>query len=83
MADIANPDSDSLFVNAIETARKTIAVIHQHGINKIILLSHLGYDGDIALAEQVSGISVIVQGISMYYKVISQPLASAVKMNMA
>lgn len=64
MADIANPDSDTPFVNAIETARKTIAAIHQHGINKIILLSHLGYDGDIALAEQVSGISLIVGGHS-------------------
>ncbi|EJL6979395.1 bifunctional UDP-sugar hydrolase/5'-nucleotidase [Vibrio cholerae] len=64
MADIANPDSDTPFVNAIETAKKTIAAIHQHGINKIILLSHLGYDGDIALAEQVSGISVIVGGHS-------------------
>ncbi|MDE1515383.1 MAG: bifunctional metallophosphatase/5'-nucleotidase [Vibrio sp.] len=64
MADIANPDPDTPFVNALATAKATVAAIHQQGINKIILLSHLGYDGDIALAEQVDGISVIVGGHS-------------------
>lgn len=64
MADIANPDSDTPFVNAIATAKASVSAIHKAGINKIILLSHLGYEGDIALAEEVSGISVIVGGHS-------------------
>ncbi|KQA21920.1 bifunctional metallophosphatase/5'-nucleotidase [Vibrio metoecus] len=64
MADIANPDSDTPFVNAVATAKATVSAIHRQGINKIVLLSHLGYEGDIALAEQVTGISVIVGGHS-------------------
>ncbi len=45
MAGIANPDIDTPFENALETAKTTIEQIHQAGINKIVLLSHLGYEG--------------------------------------
>jgi 5'-nucleotidase len=62
MASIANPDPDTPFVSVVETAIKTVEKLHSEGINKIILLSHLGYDMDIRLAEQVSGISLIVGG---------------------
>lgn len=62
MAIIANVDLDTPFVNSFITAQKTIAAIQQSGINKIILLSHLGFDGDCELAEKVDGISLIVGG---------------------
>ncbi|PKH06139.1 bifunctional UDP-sugar hydrolase/5'-nucleotidase [Moritella sp. Urea-trap-13] len=64
MADIANVDPDTPFVNAIETARNTVRAIRESGINKIILLSHLGFTGDCELAEKVDGISLIVGGHS-------------------
>lgn len=64
MADIANPDPDTPFVNATQTARNTIEAIRLSGVNKIILLSHLGYEADIELAKQVEGIGVIVGGHS-------------------
>ncbi|WP_165313859.1 bifunctional metallophosphatase/5'-nucleotidase [Vibrio ziniensis] len=64
MVDIANPDSDTPFRNALETANRTVEQIHKAGINKIILLSHLGYEADKELARQVNGISVIVGGHS-------------------
>ncbi len=64
MEDIANPDSDTPFVNALETARNTVKEIQQFGINKIILLSHLGYDVDKEVAQEVDGIGVIVGGHS-------------------
>ncbi|MCW8335603.1 bifunctional metallophosphatase/5'-nucleotidase [Vibrio paucivorans] len=64
MTDIANPDPDTPFIDALSTAKATIEEIHQSGINKIVLLSHLGYDADIALADQVDGLSVIVGGHS-------------------
>ncbi|ARP40417.1 bifunctional metallophosphatase/5'-nucleotidase [Vibrio syngnathi] len=64
MAGIANPDLDTPFENALETARTTIEQIHQAGINKIVLLSHLGYEADLELAANVSGIGVIVGGHS-------------------
>lgn len=64
MADISNPDPDTPFVDAVATARRTVAAIQAAGINKIILLSHLGYESDLALAEEVAGISLIVGGHS-------------------
>lgn len=64
MADIAMPDSDTPFMNAITTAKKTVTEIHASGINKIILLSHLGYESDHKLAEEIDGIGLIVGGHS-------------------
>lgn len=64
MADIANVDPDTPFVSAIETAKNTVKAIRNAGINKIILLSHLGFNGDCELAKDVDGISLIVGGHS-------------------
>lgn len=50
------------FSDEIETVRSTVADIEKQGINKIIVLSHLGYDEDKALAAEVSGIDVIIGG---------------------
>ena len=62
MADIANVDLDTPFVDSYQTAINTIKSIQSTGINKIILLSHLGFGGDCDLAEKVDGISLIVGG---------------------
>ena len=62
MMDIANVDPDTPFVNATETAINTVKAIRATGINKIILLSHLGYQGDKELAKAMTGISLIVGG---------------------
>lgn len=62
MGEIANVDPDTPFVNALETTQNTLRAIQQSGINKIILISHLGFDVDCELAEQVTGISLIVGG---------------------
>ncbi|ELA6777942.1 bifunctional metallophosphatase/5'-nucleotidase [Vibrio alginolyticus] len=64
MSDIANPDADTPFHSAIETAKATVKQIHSSGIKNIILLSHLGYEGDLELAEKVAGIGIIVGGHS-------------------
>ncbi|MCE0495873.1 bifunctional metallophosphatase/5'-nucleotidase [Vibrio salinus] len=64
MADIASPDADTPFVSAVETAQRTVSHLHGMGINKIILLSHLGYEADKELAAEVDGISLIVGGHS-------------------
>ncbi len=64
MSDIANPDADTPFVTAIDTAKETVRQIHAAGIKNIILLSHLGYEGDQELAEKVEGIGIIVGGHS-------------------
>ncbi|WP_372880333.1 bifunctional UDP-sugar hydrolase/5'-nucleotidase [Psychromonas sp.] len=62
MSEIANVDPDTPFVNALETAENTIAAIHAQGINKIILISHLGYQADKELAAATQGIGLIIGG---------------------
>ncbi|MPY24987.1 bifunctional metallophosphatase/5'-nucleotidase [Shewanella sp. YLB-07] len=64
MAQIARPDPDTYFINAIETTRKTIEHLKSQGVDHIIVLSHLGLDQDRLLADTVDGISLIVGGHS-------------------
>ncbi|CAG9001132.1 MAG: NAD 5'-nucleotidase [Candidatus Celerinatantimonas neptuna] len=64
MDEISNPDPDTPFRWSTEVAKQTIGAIQSSGINKIILLSHLGYEADLQLAEAVSGISLIIGGHS-------------------
>lgn len=52
------------FNDAVVSARRQVAALTALGINKIILLSHLGYQRDKALAAQVAGIDVIIGGHS-------------------
>ncbi len=68
-ADIASPGSVS-FENYIEKAEETVAALEAEGIDKIVAVSHLGYDdnaaydNDLILAAEVDGIDVIVGGHS-------------------
>lgn len=64
MADIANPDCDTTFEPCVATAQATVDAIQAQGINKIILLSHMGYEADLNLATKVSGIGLIIGGHS-------------------
>lgn len=64
MEKIGCPDHDCHFLNAIDITRKTITYLNNVGINHIIILSHLGYQGDVELAQAVPGISMIVGGHS-------------------
>ena len=68
-ADISSPGSVT-FKNYIEEAEKAVKAFEDLGVDKIIALSHLGFDdnpaidNDIILAESVDGIDVIVGGHS-------------------
>ena len=55
---------NAVFHDAVESARAQVAALAARGINKIIVLSHLGYPADLALAASVAGIDVIVGGHS-------------------
>jgi len=61
---ISSPGPNLLFQDAIQSARTTVAQLESQGINKIIALTHLGYQEDLALAAAVDGIDVIVGGHS-------------------
>ncbi len=52
------------FADETATAKKCVAELEGRGINKIIALTHMGYGRDMALAESVPGIDVVVGGHS-------------------
>jgi len=54
----------AVFSNAVTAVQKQVADLTALGINKIVLLSHLGYQQDKILATQVSGVDIIVGGHS-------------------
>lgn len=66
--DIANP-MNVKFYNYLETAKAAVKLFEDAGINKIIAVTHLGYDsnpavGNDLLLAKVDGIDVIVGGHS-------------------
>ncbi len=61
---ISSPGDLVVFHDPIGTAREKVAEFEALGVNKIILLSHMGYDEDIALANAVDGVDIIVGGHS-------------------
>ncbi|MFE8696473.1 5'-nucleotidase C-terminal domain-containing protein [Cytobacillus sp. FJAT-53684] len=68
-ADISSPGKVK-FQNYIDQAKKTVKAFEDKGINKIVAVTHIGYDdnaeydNDLELAKAVDGIDVIVGGHS-------------------
>ena len=73
------------FEDYIKEAEKTVAAFEEKGINKIVAVTHLGYDdnadvdNDQVLAEYVDGIDVIVGGHS--HSELTEPVV-VIKMRM-
>ena len=63
-SNISSPGPDVIFTDHTAAAAATVATLQGMGINKIVALTHLGYDVDMPLAAAVSGIDVIVGGHS-------------------
>jgi 5'-nucleotidase/UDP-sugar diphosphatase len=61
---IASPGKTVKFLPAEGIARQYISELNGLGINKIVILSHLGYEPDLKLAGAVPGIDIIVGGHS-------------------
>lgn len=68
-SDISSPGA-VIFENYLEEAKKAVTALEQQGVNKIVAITHLGYDdnpaidNDLTLAAEVDGIDVIVGGHS-------------------
>ncbi len=59
---LSYPGKNIVFLPPADTARKYIAELKNMGVNKIIILSHLGYRDDVDLAREVADIDLIVGG---------------------
>lgn len=60
----SNPSSEITFLDEVETAQKYIDELKNKGINKIVLLTHQGFDVDLEMAKKLTGVDVIVGGDS-------------------
>ncbi len=60
----SSPDLDTTFAKEATTAQRAIDGLRNQGINKIIVMSHIGYEADKALIAQLSGVNVVVGGDS-------------------
>jgi 5'-nucleotidase len=61
---ISHPGPTISFSDYIKSAKHYIKEVEKQGINKIILLTHLGYKKDIILATKIPDIDIIVGGHS-------------------
>jgi 5'-nucleotidase len=61
---ISNPGPTVRFTDPAASVMASVEELNKLGVKKIILLSHLGYEDDIALAKKITGIFVIVGGNS-------------------
>lgn len=59
---LSYPGKNVTFLSPSESAARYISELADLGINKIIILSHLGYENDVKLAKAVAGIDIIVGG---------------------
>ena len=60
----SSPDADTTFEDETVAAQRAIDALQAQGIDKIVLLSHIGYEYDKHVAAQLSGVDVVVGGDS-------------------
>jgi len=63
-SETSSPGDNVAFIQAEEVLRKLVTQLEADGVNKIVLLSHVGINRDKRIAEAVDGIDVIVGGHS-------------------
>ena len=61
-ASSSSPDKGTIFRDTIQAAQTAIANVTAMGVNKIVMLTHVGYDVDVSLVAQLDGVDVIVGG---------------------
>jgi 5'-nucleotidase len=65
-ASISNPSNLTTFEDPLNATRRTVELIKETypHVNKIVALTHIGYEEDIRLAQNTTGISLIIGGHS-------------------
>ena len=62
--ELASPGDNVIFTDPIGAVQAEVDRLTEMGVNKIIVLSHSGYNTDIRVAEGTTGVDVIVGGHS-------------------
>lgn len=58
------PDPGTTFLDERQTATSCVAQLQNQGVNKIIMLTHIGYNYDIEWMTKIPGVDVVVGGHS-------------------
>ncbi|SIO44402.1 5'-nucleotidase [Rhodovulum sp. ES.010] len=65
--ELASPGRNVIFTDPVEAVQAEVDRLTDEGVNKIIVLSHSGYDLDKRLAAETTGVDVIVGGHTNTY----------------
>jgi len=60
----SSPDTGTTFEDETVAAQREIDALRAKGVNKIIVMSHIGYDYDKTVISKLSGVDVVVGGDS-------------------
>ncbi|SAI65724.1 Probable 5'-nucleotidase precursor [Bordetella ansorpii] len=60
----SSPDADTTFEDETVAAQRSIDELKAQGINKIVVMSHIGYEYDKQVLANLSGVDVVVGGDS-------------------
>ncbi len=60
--ELASPGPNVIFTDPVEAVQAEVDRLTEEGVNKIIVLSHSGYGVDQRVAEETTGVDVIVGG---------------------
>ena len=60
----SSPDETTIFTDELTTAQDEIDKLMAKGVTRIILLTHYQYENDLALAQKLRGVDVIIGGDS-------------------
>lgn len=60
----SSPGNSVVFSPSLDAAQAEIDRLTEEGVNKIILLTHVGYKADLRLARELSGVDLIIGGHS-------------------
>lgn len=60
----SKPDASTVFEDEVTAAQRTINQLKDQGIKHIVMMSHIGYEGDLAIAPQLTDVDVIIGGDS-------------------
>ncbi len=60
----SSPDPGTLFSDETAAAQQQIDALRAQGVNKIVVMSHIGYDYDKQIIPKLSGVDVVVGGDS-------------------
>lgn len=60
----SRPDEGTEFLDETETSQRYIDELRDQGVERIVLVTHYGYENDLELAANLSGVDIIVGGDS-------------------